>query len=355
MRHDWPPRHDRPPRPLEAPRATRRHAPGCAAARPALPEPGARLAGAAGPAGPAHPDLAAAARHHGRRAGHRRDTRRGGVRPGPGRPAHGGALPRRRLLRGLGAHAPVVGRAPERPDRLPGRPARVPPGARASPSGRAGGRPGDPGRAVRRGRAGLGRGVGRLGRRRPGPGPGPVPARRGPGPAGRLHPAVALARSGPRPPGRPRPGAPGRGAHPGLAGGLRLRLRGPGGLGRPVGLAVVRRARRAAPAADPGRDRRVARPGCRPAGRQRLGCRDGRELHQVAAHVARLRPAARPARRGRQRAGRGRLVPRQGAAGRLIALGAAGRPRRPRTAACTSWPFPLSRPGKHEPRDSLGS
>ena len=64
-------------------------------------------------------------------------------------------------------------------------------------------------------------------------------------------------------------------------------------------------------------------PDAEAAGRQRLGRRDGRDLHPVAAHVARLRPAARPARRGRQRAGRGRLVRRQGADGGVIALRAA--------------------------------
>ena len=56
-------------------------------------------------------------------------------------------------------------------------------------------------------------------------------ARRGPKAAGRLRPAVLLARSRPRPPGRPGSGASRRGAQPGLAGGLRPRLRRPGGLG----------------------------------------------------------------------------------------------------------------------------
>ena len=57
---------------------------------------------------------------------------------------------------------------------------------------------------------------------------------------------------------------------------------------------------------------RAARPGLRVAGRQCLGRRDGRDLHQMAAHVARLRAAARFARCGRQRAGAGRLVRQQG-------------------------------------------
>ena len=71
----------------------------------------------------------------------------GGVRAevvsarGAGFAADGGPLSRRRLLHGLGAHGPVVGGAPERPDGLPGRAARVPPGPRASPSGGTAGRP----------------------------------------------------------------------------------------------------------------------------------------------------------------------------------------------------------------------
>ena len=87
---------------------------------------------------------------------------------------HGDPLSRRRLLRRLGAHGPVVGGAPERPDGLPGRAARVPPGPRASLSGGAGGRPRGADSAVRRGgrvQAGLGGGVGRLGGRRDSPWP----------------------------------------------------------------------------------------------------------------------------------------------------------------------------------------
>ena len=55
---------------------------------------------------------------------------------------------------------------------------------------------------------------------------------------------------------------------------------------RPFGLAAAGRALRAAAAADPGRVQRTARPGRRTLRRQRLGRRDGRDLHQVAAHVA---------------------------------------------------------------------
>ena len=98
-------------------------------------EPGAALAGAAHAAAPAHPALPAAARHHGRQAGHRRGARRGGVIPGGGSAADGDPLSRRRLLPGFGEHGPVVGRAPERSGGLPGRAARIPPGTRASPSG----------------------------------------------------------------------------------------------------------------------------------------------------------------------------------------------------------------------------
>ena len=79
-------------------------------------------------------------------------------------------------------------------------------------------------------------------------------------------------------------------------------------LGRRFGLAAAGRALRAAAAADPGRVERAARPGRLASGRQRLGRWDGRDLYQVAAHVARLRAAARLARRGRQRAGPGGLV-----------------------------------------------
>ena len=223
--------------------------------------------------------------------------------------ADGDPLPRRRLLRGLGAHGPGVGGAPERPGGLPGRAARVPAGARASPSGGARGRPRGPGRAGRRRRAGLVVRVGRLGGRRASPWPCScrcaTRARSCPAGCILLSPWLDLGRDRRADPG---PGAPGRAAQPGLARGLRPRVRRPGGLGRPVGLAAARRARRAAAAADPGRDQRAARPGRRAAGRQRLGRRGGRDLHQVAAHVARLRAAARPARRRRQRAGAGRLV-----------------------------------------------
>jgi Phage integrase, N-terminal SAM-like domain len=93
-----------------------------------------------------------------------------------------------------------------------------------------------------------------------------------------------------------------------LAPGLRHRVRRPGRLGRPAGLAAAGRPRRPAAAADPGRVRRAARLRRRAPGRQRLGRRGGRDLHPVAAHVAQLRAPARPARRRRQRAGPGRLV-----------------------------------------------
>ena len=52
-------------------------------ARQALPRPGPALAGAAHAAGSAHQDLAAAARHHDRRAGHRRGAAPRWCRPGP--------------------------------------------------------------------------------------------------------------------------------------------------------------------------------------------------------------------------------------------------------------------------------
>ena len=92
------------------------------------------------------------------------------------------------------------------------------------------------------------------------PGRGPGDARRGPGTAWPVHPAVAVARSRPRPPGRPGPGAPGRPAQPGLARGLCARLRRPGCLGRPPGVPVARRAFWAAAAADPGWDRASCSP-----------------------------------------------------------------------------------------------
>ena len=60
-------------------------------------------------------DVAAAARHQVAEqdiAGMRAEVVSAGD---PAVADHGGPLPRRRLLRGLGAHAPVVGRAPERP------------------------------------------------------------------------------------------------------------------------------------------------------------------------------------------------------------------------------------------------
>ena len=88
-----------------------------------------------------------------RRAGHaQRGARRGGDRPrGPPR-RHRRALPRRRLLRRLGAHRAVLGRAPERARAVPGGAARVPAGARARPSRRARRRPRGAGRAAGPGR-----------------------------------------------------------------------------------------------------------------------------------------------------------------------------------------------------------
>ena len=201
--------------------------------------------------------------------------------------------------------------APEHPH--PGRARRRPRGA-----GRAAGapRPGAPGRA----RA-VGRGVRRLGGRRPGPGPAAGPPPRRPAAPGRRHAAVAVAGPDRGPPGRARAGPPRHRAQPGLAGGLRRRLRGPDGPGRPGGLAAAGRGRRPAAAADPERVRRPARPRRRTAGRQRLGRRGGRHLHPVARPGPRLRAPARPARRRRQRPGPGGLVRGRGTRRRNGGLG----------------------------------
>ena len=215
---------------------------------------------------------------------------------GTGRAADGGPLPRRRLLHRLGAHDPGLGRAPERPDGLPGGAARVPPGPGASLSGGTAGRPRGRSRACGR----PGRAVGRLGGR--GPCPSPWPCRCATrGRHGRLRTAVALARPGPRPPGRSgwcagtccstpdsldacahAYAAPEAWADPSVSPSLAAHS------GLPPLLIQAGTSELLAP------DARTAR-------RQRLGRRNRRDLHQVAGHVARLRAAAGPARRRRQR------------------------------------------------------